>query len=110
MLKHVYRRGLALRYGKAMQCIAGIHYNYSLPSSCGPDRSAKASGRTPPRLRDFQSESYIATIRNFRRYSWLLMYLFGASPALSKLPARPPAQLERCPTTPCTCPTRPACA
>ena len=30
MLKHVYRRGLALRYGKAMQCIAGIHYNYSL--------------------------------------------------------------------------------
>lgn len=31
MLKHVYRRGLALRYGKAMQCIAGIHYNYSLP-------------------------------------------------------------------------------
>ena len=28
MLKHVYRRGLALRYGKAMQCIAGIHYNY----------------------------------------------------------------------------------
>ena len=33
MLKHVYRRGLALRYGKAMQCIAGIHYNYSLPEA-----------------------------------------------------------------------------
>ncbi len=30
MLKHVYRRGLALRYGRTMQCIAGIHYNYSL--------------------------------------------------------------------------------
>ncbi|HCP79589.1 MAG TPA: glutamate--cysteine ligase, partial [Pusillimonas sp.] len=25
MLKHVYRRGLAERYGKAMQCIAGVH-------------------------------------------------------------------------------------
>src|SRR5690606_26674931 len=31
MLKHVYRRGLAHRYGKAMQCIAGIHYNFSIP-------------------------------------------------------------------------------
>ncbi|MDK7178420.1 hypothetical protein QP445_13425, partial [Micrococcus luteus] len=33
MLKHVYRRGLAERYGKAMQCIAGIHYNFSLPEA-----------------------------------------------------------------------------
>ena len=30
-LKYVYRKGLALRYGKTMQCIAGIHYNFSLP-------------------------------------------------------------------------------
>src|SRR5450830_1155398 len=88
MLKHVYRRGLALRYGKAMQCIAGIHYNYSLderlwqllainPDTCGCETHATAT------TRDVQSESYLATIRNFRRYSWLLMYLFGASPALS---------------------------
>ena len=85
MLKHVYRRGLALRYGKAMQCIAGIHYNYSLPEQLWqvlrenegiPEERRNA-------LRDFQSESYFATIRNFRRYSWLLMYLFGASPALT---------------------------
>jgi glutamate--cysteine ligase len=86
MLKHVYRRGLALRYGKAMQCIAGIHYNYSLPEQLWqvlrendgiPEERRSA-------LRDFQSESYFATIRNFRRYAWLLMYLFGASPALTK--------------------------
>jgi glutamate--cysteine ligase len=85
MLKHVYRRGLALRYGKAMQCIAGIHYNYSLPEKLwqlfSADQGVPEERRCP--LRDFQSESYIATIRNFRRYSWLLMYLFGASPALS---------------------------
>ena len=84
MLKHVYRRGLALRYGKAMQCIAGIHYNYSLPEKMwqlfATDDGIPEERRRP--LRDFQSESYIATIRNFRRYSWLLMYLFGASPAL----------------------------
>ena len=85
MLKHVYRRGLALRYGKAMQCIAGIHYNYSLPEKMwqlfAADEGIAEERRRP--IRDFQSESYIATIRNFRRYSWLLMYLFGASPALS---------------------------
>jgi glutamate--cysteine ligase len=84
MLKHVYRRGLALRYGKAMQCIAGIHYNYSLPEKLWQVLLA-SEGIVEERrnaLRDFQSESYIAMIRNFRRYSWLLMYLFGASPAL----------------------------
>ena len=86
MLKHVYRRGLALRYGKAMQCIAGIHYNYSLPEKLW--RVLLAADGVPEErrrpMRDIQSESYIATIRNFRRYSWLLMYLFGASPVLSK--------------------------
>jgi glutamate--cysteine ligase len=85
MLKHVYRRGLALRYGKAMQCIAGIHYNYSVSEKLW-QLLAQNEGVPEERrcaLRDFQSEGYIATIRNFRRYSWLLMYLFGASPALS---------------------------
>ncbi|TDV52615.1 glutamate-cysteine ligase [Pseudomonas graminis] len=79
-LKYVYRQGLALRYGKAMQCIAGIHYNFSLPEAIWPvlKQDAKFEGDD----RDFQSESYIGLIRNFRRYSWLLMYLFGASPAL----------------------------
>jgi glutamate--cysteine ligase len=86
MLKHVYRRGLALRYGKAMQCIAGIHYNYSLPEKLWQLLSVNEGIPEERRnaLRDFQSESYIALIRNFRRYSWLLMYLFGASPALAK--------------------------
>jgi glutamate--cysteine ligase len=85
MLKHVYRRGLALRYGKAMQCIAGIHYNYSLPEKLWQLLAVNEGILEERRhaLRDFQSESYIAMIRNFRRYSWLLMYLFGASPALS---------------------------
>jgi glutamate--cysteine ligase len=82
MIKHVYRRGLALRYGKSMQCIAGIHYNYSLSEDLWK-LLKKEAGDTRSE-RDYQSESYIALIRNFHRYSWLLMYLFGASPALSK--------------------------
>ena len=30
-MKTVYRRGLGHRYGRLMQTIAGIHYNWSLP-------------------------------------------------------------------------------
>jgi glutamate--cysteine ligase len=82
MIKHVYRRGLALRYGKSMQCIAGIHYNYSLSEDLW--KLLKSDAGDTRSDQDYQSESYVALIRNFHRYSWLLMYLFGASPALSK--------------------------
>jgi len=60
--KSVYRMGLAHRYGRRMQTISGIHYNWSLP--------------------DLSSEQYFALIRNFRRHAFLLLYLFGASPAV----------------------------
>ena len=79
MFKHIYRRGLAERYGKRMQCIAGVHYNYSLPDAIWP--VLKTEGRT---LQEQRSNGYLALIRNFTRYSWLLMYLFGASPVVSK--------------------------
>ncbi len=79
-LKHVYRKGLSVRYGKSMQCIAGIHYNFSLPDSIwNVLREAESDTQS---AQDYQSARYISLIRNFRRYSWLLMYLFGASPAL----------------------------
>lgn len=81
-LKHVYRKGLALRYGRTMQCIAGIHYNFSLPEALWPLLRAEEGSAEDDR--DYQSSAYIALIRNFRRYSWLLMYLFGASPTLDK--------------------------
>lgn len=85
MLKHVYRRGLAVRYGKTMQCIAGLHYNYSLSEDVWRvlNKHIKQHENFAGDDKTFQSESYIALIRNFHRYSWLLMYLFGASPALS---------------------------
>lgn len=93
MLKHVYRRGLAARYGKAMQCIAGIHYNFSVSEEVW--RILQAAENTPGPARDFQSQGYVALIRNFHRYSWLLMYLFGGSPALlASFLAGRPNQLE----------------
>ena len=79
MLRHVYRRGLAERYGKAMQCIAGVHYNFSLP-----DELWQVLGTPGNSEQDRRSKGYLALIRNFIRYSWLPMYLFGASPAVSR--------------------------
>ncbi|MDO6680755.1 glutamate--cysteine ligase [Oceanobacter sp. 5_MG-2023] len=80
-LKHVYRHGLWHRYGRTMQCIAGIHYNFSLPDELWP--ILKALDNQPDEsLQDFISRRYFGLIRNFRRYSWLLLYLFGASPAV----------------------------
>ncbi|AVJ26050.1 glutamate--cysteine ligase [Achromobacter spanius] len=78
MLKHVYRRGLAERYGKTMQCIAGVHYNFSLPEALWPVLDTQ-----PGSDQDRRSRGYIGLIRNFTRHSWLLMYLFGSAPALS---------------------------
>lgn len=79
MLKHVYREGLAWRYGKVMQCIAGVHYNFSLPEETW--QVIGSEGDTPLEQRD---AGYMALIRNFMREAWLLMYLFGASPAVSR--------------------------
>lgn len=79
-LKHVYRIGLANRYGKTMQAIAGVHYNFSLPVAFWP--LYKSAIKAPTSDQDFQTEQYFALIRNFHRYSWLILYLFGASPAL----------------------------
>ena len=81
IMKSVYREGLARRYGKAMQTIAGLHYNFSMPVDFwGLMHQQEAPGDD---LQTYQSAFYLALIRNFRRYSWLLMYLFGASPAVS---------------------------
>ncbi|MDX1589864.1 MAG: glutamate--cysteine ligase [Oleiphilaceae bacterium] len=79
-LKYVYRQGLAVRYGRVMQSIAGVHYNFSLPESFWQRWQGELGDSQP--LQDFKTAQYFWLIRNFRRRSWLLMLLFGSSPAL----------------------------
>lgn len=81
-MKHVYRMGLKNRYGSMMQSIAGIHYNFSLPDQFWLSLQAQKQDKSD--LQSFRSASYFTMIRNFRRHSWILLYLFGASPALSR--------------------------
>ncbi len=79
-MKTAYRRGLGHRYGRMMQAIAGVHYNYSFPQEfwelyktvIGDSRDNQT----------FISESYMGMVRNIQRYGWLVPYLFGASPAI----------------------------
>ena len=88
--KRVYRTGLSHRYGRRMQMISGIHYNFSLPEDAW-----KAGGH-----RD-ADRAYFALIRNFRRHAWLLLYLLGASPAVcaSFVKGRPNPLRELAPGT-----------
>lgn len=79
-MKTVYRLGLGLRYGRTMQTIAGIHYNFSLPDEFW--RWLHAQERSEESLGDFKTRRYFDLIRNFRRHYWLLIYLFGAAPAV----------------------------
>ncbi|HQQ71717.1 MAG TPA: glutamate--cysteine ligase, partial [Alicycliphilus sp.] len=60
--KSIYRMGLGHRYGRRMQTISGIHYNWSMPG--------------------LGNDEHFALMRNFRRHAFLLLTLFGASPAL----------------------------
>lgn len=60
--KSVYRMGLGHRYGRRMQTICGIHYNWSIPG--------------------LSNDEAFALIRNFRRHAFVLLLLTGASPAV----------------------------
>jgi glutamate--cysteine ligase len=82
LMKHIYRRGLGYRYGRVMQTIAGVHFNYSFPIEFW-EIYAELEGNELP-MQDFISESYMALIRNLQRFGWLIPYLFGASPAICK--------------------------
>ena len=82
-MKSIYRRGLGHRYGRAMQVIAGVHFNYSLPESFWPIYK-DLLGDSELSLKDFQSEQYFSLVRNLQRYGWMIPYLFGASPAVCK--------------------------
>lgn len=81
-MKTYYRYGLGHRYGRKMQTIAGLHYNFSLPSAFWAMLHTQEGSTLD--LQQYKTERYFDLIRNFRRYFWLLLYLFGASPAVCR--------------------------
>jgi glutamate--cysteine ligase len=98
-MKTVYRRGLGYRYGKVMQVIAGVHYNFSFSDAFWD--LYRDLERAHGDRRAFVDAAYMGLVRNLQRFGWLIPYLFGASPAVCKtfLQGQPTNLLEFDPYT-----------
>ncbi|MFK8075848.1 MAG: glutamate--cysteine ligase [Granulosicoccus sp.] len=96
-MKHAYRRGLGLRYGRRMQAIAGVHFNFSMPENAWSLRRALLAGDPLASSADYAStgdsvsseqsikertDGYFQMMQNLMRIGWVVPYLFGASPAI----------------------------
>ena len=79
--KTTYRQGLSQRYGRSMQAIAGLHFNYSLSDEIWNFIDFSDSMYSK---RDLKDELYFGALRNIQRMNWIILYLFGASPIMSR--------------------------
>lgn len=80
-MKSLYRTGLKNRYGSMMQAIAGVHFNFSVPDSFW-QQWFELQGQSA--TQDAISDAYFGLIRNYRRFCWIIPYLYGASPAICR--------------------------
>lgn len=80
-IKRLYRIGLSNRYGRPMQMIAGVHFNYSPPEALWQVLATR-DGDKP--TQSYKNARYMAMLRNLQRYGWLICHLFGASPTTDK--------------------------
>lgn len=79
--EYQYRVGLGQRYGKLLQSMSGIHYNFEL----GKDLTQQLFEASDyDDLITFKNALYLKLAQNFLRYRWLLTYLYGASSLAEK--------------------------
>lgn len=81
-MKTLYRTGLSHRYGKMMQSIAGIHFNFSLSDEFF--LALQKATKNEQSLVDFKSDRYLHLMRSVSRFGFLVPYFFGASPIMPK--------------------------
>ena len=77
LLKHVYRKGLKVRYGSTMQCVSGMHYNFSINNESLSKLSLNNS-------QEDYDEIYLGLIRNFKRIFWFVLSEFGQTNVVDK--------------------------
>lgn len=73
-----YREYLAKHYGKKLQMMSGIHFNFSFNDEFTEQIFNKQT--TFSTEREVRNELYLKLARNYLRYQWILTYLFGAAP------------------------------
>jgi len=81
-MKTIYRQGLKNRYGSMMQVISGIHYNFSFSGSFWSVLQEALKDEQPKD--EFISARYFSLIRNYKRFCWLIPYLYGSSPSICR--------------------------
>ncbi len=81
-MKTTYRKGLKARYGSAMQAISGIHFNFSLTDQFFEEFQKVRENKE--NFQTFKSARYMNATRNIHRFSWLIPFLFGSSPAICR--------------------------
>ena len=77
-IKNIYRSGLALRYSKIMQCVSGIHYNFSLSQQFF--NALQLATKKP--IKQLKTNVYLTLARNVKRSYLMLLPLTGASPVV----------------------------
>ncbi|HFI0314217.1 TPA: bifunctional glutamate--cysteine ligase GshA/glutathione synthetase GshB [Streptococcus suis] len=79
--EYQYRIGLGERYGKLLQSMSGIHYNFELGKDL-TQQLFELSEETD--FVAFKNTLYLKLAQNFLNYRWLLTYLYGASSLAEK--------------------------
>jgi len=77
LLKHVYRKGLRVRYGATMQCVSGMHYNFSVDKH-SLNKLVNAYSQAE------YNDIYLGLIRNFKRLFWFVLCEFGQTNVVDK--------------------------
>ena len=80
-MKRLYRRGLGYRYGRHDAGDLRRAFQLLVSRAFWPVLRRRRCRRATPG-RTSCPRSYFALLRNYRRYGWLVLYLFGNSPAL----------------------------
>ncbi len=73
-----YREYLVKKYPKKLQLLSGIHFNFSFDNEL-IGLLHKDLNSTEDYVK-FSKELYLKIIRNFNKFSWLIIYFFGATP------------------------------
>ncbi|QPK94361.1 bifunctional glutamate--cysteine ligase GshA/glutathione synthetase GshB [Actinomyces sp. zg-332] len=75
-----YRQYLSEKYGKHKQLLSGIHYNFSFTDSF----LLKIAESSDTSLTETKNDLYMKVARQFLRYQWLLVYLYGCTPYIDE--------------------------
>lgn len=79
--EYQYRAYLAEIYGKPVQLLCGIHYNFQINPSLIEEKVSEFNQNLS--IKEVTNDLYLTLGRNYLRYRWLLTYFLGATPYLA---------------------------